>query len=142
MFGNRKKHRGESLIETVISILIIAIIIGAVLVMTNYIHSSRARWRQYNELHEQSVTIIDTISADIAKGVDVAKKDYGSSAAKTVTGKSGKKYSVSSGALEVNVQQDTFYTDDVYLVTITARESGDLRVITKTILTKPAGEHS
>lgn len=142
MFGNRKKHRGESLIETVISILIIAIIIGAVLVMTNYIHSSRARWRQYNELHEQSVTIIDTISADIARGVDVAKKDYGGSAAKTVTGKSGKKYSVSSGALEVNVQQDTFYTDDVYLVTITAREGGDLRVITKTILTKPAGEQS
>lgn len=142
MFGNRKKHRGESLIETVISILIIAIIIGAVLVMTNYIHSSRARWCQYNELHEQSVTIIDTISADIAKGVDVAKKDYGGSAAKTVTGKSGKKYSVSSGALEVNVQQDTFYTDDVYLVTITAREGGDLRVITKTILTKPAGEQS
>lgn len=142
MFGSRKKHRGESLIETVISILIIAIIIGAVLVITNYIHSSRARWRQYNELHEQSVTIIDTISADIAKGVDVAKKDYGSSATKTVAGKSGKKYSVSSGALEVNVQQDTFYTDDVYLVTITAREGGDLRVITKTILTRPAGEQS
>ena len=141
MFRNKRKHKGESLIETVICILVIAIIIGAVLVITNYIHSSRARWRQYNELHEESVTIIDAINADIAKGVDVTKKDYGQSATKTVTGKSGKQYAVSSGALEVNIQQDTLYSDDVYLVTITAREGGDLRVITKTILSKPAGWH-
>lgn len=138
LLQKRKVHRGESLVETVISILIIAIIIGSVLMITNYIHSGRARWRQYNEMHAESVTLIDEISADIASGIDVTQKDYSRSTTKTVTGKSGKEYSVASSNLDVKIVQDNLYSNNVYLVTVTMRDGGDLRVITKTILTEPA----
>lgn len=134
----RKVHRGESLIETVVCIFVIAIIIGSVLAITNYIHTSRARWRQYNEMHAESVTLIDEISADIANGTDVTQKDYSRSVTKTVTGKSGKEYSVASSKLDVEIVQDNLYANNVYLVTVTMRDSGDLRVITKTILAEPA----
>lgn len=135
----QSKHKGESLIETVISILIIAVIISSILVITNYIHTSRARWNTYNELQTESVTLIDQISADISNGVDVMNKEYGGSTTKTITGKSGKEYNVASNKVDVKITQDSMYGHDVYLVEITARTGGDTRVITKTILTAPAG---